>query len=63
MEKHNLSPARCFYVGDRSLDIEAAVNAEIGSILYLDPASPGQATGKESYVVNDLLTICDLHLD
>ncbi|MCR5090091.1 MAG: HAD-IA family hydrolase [Oscillospiraceae bacterium] len=57
MEKHRLSPSRCFYVGDRSLDIEAAENAGIGGILYLDPSSPGKACGRETYLVSDLLEI------
>ena len=57
IEKHKLDKSRCFYVGDRSLDVEAAINAGISSILYLDPASPGSATGKETYLVHDLLEI------
>ena len=60
MDKYVLSPKDCYYVGDRSLDVEAANNAGIGSILYLDPASPGTATGKETYVVKDLLEIPDI---
>ena len=57
MEKYQLPAERCFYVGDRSLDIEAAGNAGIQSILYLDPSSPGKATGLETYIVSDLLEI------
>ena len=57
LEKYALDPAASFYVGDRSLDIEAAVNAGIGSILFLDPASPGRPTGRESYIVRDLAEI------
>jgi HAD superfamily hydrolase (TIGR01509 family) len=57
IEKYGLDKSRCFYVGDRSLDVEAAINAGIGSILYLDPASPGSATGKETYLIHDLLEI------
>ena len=56
-EKYRLDKKHCFYVGDRSLDVEAAINAGISSILYLDPASPGRATGKETYLVRDLLEI------
>lgn len=54
MEKYALDPARCFYVGDRSLDVEAAERAGIGSILYLAPGSPGKATGRETRLVRDL---------
>ena len=57
LDKYSLSKAHCFYVGDRSLDIEAANNAGIGSILYLDPSSPGKATGMETYIVSELLEI------
>ena len=57
MEKYELQAESTFYVGDRSLDIEAAVNAGIGSILYLPPESPGAVTGKETRVVKDLLEI------
>lgn len=60
LEKYRLSKKNCFYVGDRSLDIEAANNAGIGSILLLDPSSPGKATGMETYVVSDLLEIIDI---
>ena len=59
-EKYRLDKKHCFYVGDRSLDVEAAINAGISSILYLDPASPGRATGKETYLVRDLLEIPSL---
>ena len=57
IEKYSLLPDHCFYVGDRSLDIEAANNAGISSILYLDSNSPIEATGRETHVVSDLLEI------
>ena len=57
MKKYHLNAENCFYVGDRSLDIEAAGNAGIGSILFLAPSSPGKATGRENYIVSDLLDI------
>lgn len=57
LDKYGLDPARSFYVGDRSLDVEAAENAGVGSILFLGPASPGHATGRETYLVRDLLEI------
>ncbi|MBO5567894.1 MAG: HAD-IA family hydrolase [Oscillospiraceae bacterium] len=58
IEKYSLLPDHCFYVGDRSLDIEAANNAGIQSILFLDSKSPINATGHETHVVSDLLEIC-----
>ena len=57
IEKYSLLTDHCFYVGDRSLDIEAANNAGISSILYLDSNSPTEATGRETHVVSDLLEI------
>ncbi len=63
LDKYELDPARSFYVGDRSLDVEAAENAGIGSILFLDPASPGKATGRETFLVRDLLEIPALFPD
>ena len=57
IRKYQLPKETCFYVGDRSLDIEAAQKAGIGSILFLDPTSPGTATGAETYIVSDLLEI------
>ena len=63
LEKYGLEPERSFYVGDRSLDVEAAVNAGVGSILFLDPSSPGCATGRETYLVRDLQEIPALFPD
>ena len=57
MKKHGLAREDCFYVGDRSMDIQAAENAGIRSILFLAPDSPITATGCETYVVHDLLEI------
>ena len=57
IEKYSLLQDHCFYVGDRSLDIEAAHNAGIRSILYLDSNSPIKASGHETYVVSSLLEI------
>ena len=63
MEKYGLDRGSCFYVGDRSLDIEAAERAGIGSILLLDPNSPGTATGRETWVVRNLGEIPGLFRD
>ncbi len=57
MRKYALDPARCYYVGDRRLDVEAAEAAGVGSILFLDPASPCRPTGRETALVRDLLEI------
>ena len=60
MQKHGLRAERCFYVGDRSLDVLAAKNEGIGSILYLPSKSRTELTGHETYVVRELLEIPDL---
>ena len=60
MKKYALAPERCYYVGDRSLDMEAARNASIGGILLLVPGSPTEPTGYESHVVRDLSELCNL---
>ena len=60
LERYGLDPASTYYVGDRSLDIEAAKRAGIRSILYLDPRSPGKPTGLEDHVVHDLTEILSL---
>ena len=57
MAKYGLDAAHSFYVGDRSLDVEAAGNAGIGSILLLDPAGPTRPGGQETYVIRDLAEI------
>lgn len=62
LDKYRLDPTRCYYVGDRSLDIEAARRAGIRSILYLDTAAPGSPSGQEDFIVHDLLEIPALPL-
>ena len=60
MHKYALNAARCFYIGDRSLDMEEARNAGIQSILYRPAGSPVEPTGGETYIVRDLLEITAL---
>lgn len=57
MNKYEMSNENTFYVVDRSLDIECAKNAKIKAILYLENNSYGSKSGKEDYVVNDLIDI------
>ena len=57
MEKYDLDPAACFYVGDRRLDLEAAGNAGVGCIFYAPPENPVAPTGRERFIVRDLLEI------
>ena len=60
VEKYGLDPERTYYVGDRRIDVEAAENAGIRSILYLIPESPVTPIGCEAAVVHDLLEIPNL---
>ncbi|MBQ8278467.1 MAG: HAD-IA family hydrolase [Roseburia sp.] len=60
VEKYQLDKENTFYVGDRSIDMECAVNAGIKSILFLQEGSCGKATGKEDYIVQDLLKITEV---
>ena len=60
VDKYHLNKKTTFYVGDRSMDIECANNAHIKSIMYLPRGGYGLATGKETYVIEDLMDIKDI---
>ena len=57
VNKYHLDKDDTYYVGDRIIDIECASNAGIKSILYLPEPYIISPSGKESYVINDLLEI------
>ena len=57
IDKYHLDKNHTYYVGDRKLDIECANNAHIKSVMFIQPGSPGKPTGKEDYVIRDLLKI------
>ena len=57
VDKYHLDPSNTYYVGDRSIDIEAASNAGIKSILFLPPDNCTLPSGKETYIIKDLLDI------
>lgn len=57
INKHKIPKEDTFYIGDRSLDVECANNANIKSVLYLDKFSHGKKSGKEDYIINDLLDL------
>ena len=61
-DKYNLDKSRCYYVGDRTIDMACAANAKIQGILYL--YSPSSAQGKDlaTYCVEDLQQILELSL-
>ena len=57
---YHLDKNDVYYVGDRSLDIESAIQADIKSILYIPDNSPGKPTGKEDYIVYNLLEVINI---
>ena len=60
VQKHRLEKDSSFYVGDRTIDILCADNAGIRSILYRPEGSFAVPTGKETYIVKDLMEIRDI---
>ena len=60
IDKHNLDKNNTYYVGDRKIDIECAYNAHIKSIMFIPSSSPAKPTGKEDYIIKDLLDIKDI---
>ena len=57
IDKYHLDRNNTYYVGDRPMDIKCANNAHIKSIMFVPLDSVTKPTGKETYVVNDLLDI------
>ena len=57
IEKYGLDPACTFYVGDRRLDMDCAVNAGITGILYSAPGCVDISGGAEKHIIRDLLEI------
>ena len=57
MRKYNLDPEHTWYVGDRSLDMDCAVNAKITGILFLPPGAIDVSGGSERVIIADLLEI------
>jgi len=57
VEKYNLDKDHTYYVGDRSMDMECAKSAGIKGIMYLPKGGYGLKTGKEDYIIEDLLDI------
>ena len=60
VEKYNLDRNNTYYVGDRPMDIKCANNAHIKSIMFIPEGSPAIATGKETFVISDLLQIKEI---
>lgn len=62
MEKHGFSAEEAYYVGDRELDLAAAKNAGMVSILFLPEGTPVRAGIGEKFSVRKLTDILDLEL-
>ena len=62
VDKYHLDREKTYYVGDRPIDIKCANNAHIKSIMYIPSQSVAKATGKETFVIKDLLDIKDIIL-
>lgn len=60
VDKYHLDKNNTYYVGDRPMDIKCANNAHIKSIMFIPPQSVANPTGKETYVIQDLLQIEDI---
>ena len=60
INKYNMDLNHTYYIGDRKLDIESANNAHIKSVLFLPPGTYVKPTGKEDYIIYDLLEVIDL---
>ena len=60
INKYHLDKNNTYYVGDRKIDIECAYNAHIKSIMFIPSSSPAKPTGKEDYIIKDLLDIKDI---
>lgn len=57
IKRYDLDKNQTFYVGDRPIDVECALNAHVRSILYRPPESPAVPTGREDHIVADLRQI------
>ena len=62
IDKYSLDKERTYYVGDRPIDIACANNAHIKSIMFIPKDGVAKASGKETYIISDLLDIKELSL-
>lgn len=60
VNKYNLDKENTYYVGDRPIDINCANNAHVKSIMFIPCESVAHPTGKETYIIKDLLEIKDI---
>ena len=60
VDKYSIDKEYAYYVGDRHLDIDSANNAGIKSIFFKPEDSFVEPTGRENYIVTDLIEIKNL---
>ena len=60
IDKYSINKEYAYYVGDRHLDIDSANNAEIKSIFFKPEDSFVEPSGREDYVVHNLIEIKDI---
>ena len=60
IDRFCLSREKTFYVGDRTIDIDAGENAGVRTILYLPEDSPVEPKGNENYTVKNITEILNL---
>ena len=60
VSRFNLDNENTYYIGDRSLDMECGFNANIKTILYKPKMSVTILSGKETFIIEDLLEIIDI---
>lgn len=60
IRKYNMDYSHTFYVGDRSLDMECAVNAGIQGVLYVPENSVVSSCDSARFIVDNLLDILDI---
>lgn len=57
INKYNLDTNETYYVGDRTLDVFCAKDANVKAILYLPHDSYVLPTGKEDIIINELIEL------
>jgi len=60
IKKYIINKNNTYYIGDRHLDIDSANNAGVKSIFFKPEDSFVEPSGREDYVVYDLIEIKDI---
>lgn len=60
VEKYGLDKENTFYIGDRVIDVRAAKDAGVKSVLFIPKSSVAQSTGEEDYLIDDLLKLREI---